>query len=115
MAGSIVRAVAYYRMSTDRQEASIGEQRDWAGGATAKESVQGVAEFQDDGIAGGEIRARGGLMDLLAYCEARADSDPVEAVVCWDADRLSRADSIRTAAVLDRLMSAGVTRLLSQE
>jgi DNA invertase Pin-like site-specific DNA recombinase len=54
-------------------------------------------------------------MELLAYCEARADSAPIGAMVVWDADRLSRADSIKTAAVLDRLISAGVSRLLTQD
>jgi DNA invertase Pin-like site-specific DNA recombinase len=115
MASEIVRAVAYYRMSTTQQDASIPEQREWAGRAAPQNGADIVAEFQDDGIAGSEIGRRGGLMDLLAYCEARAESDPIGAVLCWDADRLSRADSIRTAAVLDRLMTAGVTRLLTQE
>jgi hypothetical protein len=36
-------------------------------------------------------------------------------VVVWDPDRLSRADSISTAAVIDHLRTAGVSRLLTQE
>src|SRR5262249_25519296 len=39
--------------------------------------------------------------------------DPVECVVVWNPDRLSRADSIRTSAVLARLQDAGVGRLLT--
>jgi DNA invertase Pin-like site-specific DNA recombinase len=60
-------------------------------------------------------RATSGLAALLAYCEARAESDPPAAVVVWDGDRLSRADSIRTAVVLDRLITAGVSKLLTAD
>jgi DNA invertase Pin-like site-specific DNA recombinase len=106
-----VRAVAYYRMSTAKQEASIPEQREWACRAARTHGVELLAEFQDDGIAGDDIRRRTGLAPLLAWCAGH----DAEAVVVWDADRLSRADSIRTAAVLDTLMQAGVTRLLTHE
>jgi DNA invertase Pin-like site-specific DNA recombinase len=112
MAAGIVRAVAYYRMSTAQQEASIPEQRAWGERTAKANAVQVVAQFQDDAIAG-DVRERPGLADLLAYCEANAGE--VQAVVVWDGDRLSRADSIKTAVFLDRLISAGVTRLLTQE
>jgi hypothetical protein len=53
---------------------------------------------------------------MLAFIEEAAErGNPIAAVVCWDADRFSRASSIRTAAVIDRLMSAGVTRMLTAE
>jgi site-specific DNA recombinase len=109
-----VRAVAYYRMSTDRQEASVPQQREWARRAADAHGVAVVAEFQDDGVSGSEIDKRRGLAALLSYCE-RPPGAPVAAVVVWDPDRLSRADSIRTAAVVCRLVDAGVTRLLTQE
>jgi DNA invertase Pin-like site-specific DNA recombinase len=116
MAANSIPAVAYYRMSTAQQEASIPEQRDWAGRAAGAEGVALLAEFQDDGIAGSEISLRSGLAELLAFCESRAAEErPVAAVVVWDGDRLSRADSIKTAVVLDRLITAGVSRLLTQE
>jgi DNA invertase Pin-like site-specific DNA recombinase len=105
------RPVAYYRMSTAKQEASIPEQRDWAHRAAKTHGVELLAEFQDDGIAGSEIERRPGLAQMLAWC---ANHD-ASAVVCWDADRLSRANSIKTALVLDTLMRSGVTRLLTQE
>jgi DNA invertase Pin-like site-specific DNA recombinase len=90
MATRSIPAVAYYRMSTTSQEASVPEQRAWAERAARANGVELVKEFQDDGIPGSEIGRRSGLMDLLAYCEARADTAPVAAVVVWDADRLSR-------------------------
>jgi DNA invertase Pin-like site-specific DNA recombinase len=102
-------------MSTDRQEASIPEQKAWAQRAARTHGVEIVATFQDDGVAGSEIERRQGLTELLGYCESRAAKDPVTAVVVWDADRLSRADSFRTAGVINRLMDSGCTRLLTQE
>src|SRR5262249_21231756 len=106
------RAVAYYRMSTGKQEASIPEQREWAGQACPKQGVEVLTEFTDDGISGSEIDRRPGLMALLRYVEERGD---VEALVVWDLDRFSRASSIETAAVLHRLMGAGVTSILTPE
>jgi DNA invertase Pin-like site-specific DNA recombinase len=70
-----------------------------------------AAEFDDPGIPGSEIERRPGLAQLLAWCA----SHDAQAVVCWDADRLSRADSIKTSAVLNTLMQSGVTRILTHE
>jgi site-specific DNA recombinase len=108
------RAVAYYRMSTDAQEGSIPAQRDWARKAAPREGVRVVAEFEDPGVAGGEIEHRPGLQAMLEFCEQRfRHGEPVEAVLAWDPDRLSRASSIKTSAVLARLEESGVTRLLT--
>jgi DNA invertase Pin-like site-specific DNA recombinase len=109
-------AVAYYRMSTARQETSIAEQKEWAPRACRRHGVEVLKDFEDPGIAGSEIEQRPGLMALVSYCEERARAGrPVECVVCWDPDRFSRADSFRTAAVISRLMDAGVTRMLCNE
>src|SRR5262245_20282830 len=94
-----IRAVAYYRMSEDRQEASIPQQQQWAERACPKNGVELVRAFKDEGIAGDEIATRKGLQDLLAFCEQRHKTGrPVEAVVVWDSDRFSRANSFATAA-----------------
>src|SRR5262249_12563510 len=67
--------------------------------------------FEDPGIAGGEIEHRPGLQAMLEFCEQRFRlGDPVEAVLVWNPDRLSRADSISTSSVLGRLRDAGVNR-----
>jgi site-specific DNA recombinase len=97
-------------MSAAKQEASIPQQKEWAERAARANNVQLVAEFQDDGIPGSDME-RPGLARLLAWCAGH----DVEAIVCWDADRLSRADSIKTAAVLNILMQSGVTRILTHE
>src|SRR4051812_47186920 len=107
-----VRVVSYYRMSSDHQESSIPEQKEWSARAVRTQGLQLLAEFQDEGIPGSEMGdRRPGLMSLLAYVEAH----DVQAVVCWDADRFSRADSISTAVILDQLRRAGCSRLLTHE
>lgn len=111
-----IRAVAYYRFSDPKQDASIAQQSQWAEAAAPRHGVEIVRAFQDEGIPGDEILSRGGLQALLAFCEQRRQAGgPVRAVVCWDADRLSRADSFRTAGVICRLLDAGVTRMLTNE
>src|SRR5262245_38761371 len=104
------RSVAYYRMSTTRQEVSIPQQRAWAGRACKEHGLTLVREFDDPGIPGSDIEQRPGLQEMLRFCDDRARAGyPIDALVVWDMDRLSRASSIRTAVVLDQLMAAGVT------
>jgi DNA invertase Pin-like site-specific DNA recombinase len=111
---SQARAVAYYRTSTTRQEASIEEQRDWAHRVGPLRGVELVREFEDFGIPGDEVKHRPGLRALFRFCEEEADAGrPVEALVVWDRDRFSRADSITTNACIYRLMEAGVSRMLT--
>jgi DNA invertase Pin-like site-specific DNA recombinase len=103
-------------MSTHGQEASIPEQREWARKACQHERLDLVQEFADHGIPGSEIEGRTDLLRLIEFCEQRAAAKrPIHAVVVWDPDRFSRASSIRTAALLDRLMQAGVSRLLTAD
>jgi DNA invertase Pin-like site-specific DNA recombinase len=108
--------VLYLRMSSDRQEASIPQQIDWAHRTCKRERVEILREFRDEAIAGDEIARRPGLQALIAYCEERyRQGQPVGAVVTWNGDRFSRADSIRTAGMLCRLLDAGTTLMLDNE
>src|SRR5262245_54770868 len=107
--GALDHGAGYYRMSDPKQEASIPEQREWAHRAAPQHGIALRREFEDQGIPGDEIARRKGLQALLDYCERQFKAgDPVVTVVCWDSDRFSRANSFTTAAVLDRLMAAGV-------
>jgi DNA invertase Pin-like site-specific DNA recombinase len=113
---ALIRAVAYYRASTPKQEASIEEQREFARSSCPREKIQLVREFEDFGLAGDEIARRSGLQALFVFCEEQQRAGrPIAAIVLWDHDRLSRADSIKTAVCIDRLIEAGVTRAFSTE
>src|SRR5688572_7236089 len=102
-----VPAVAYYRASTSKQEASVPEQKEWAGRAAKAAGVRIVAGFEDDGVTGSEVERRHGPQKLLAWVRERFEAGRgVEALVAWDLDRLSRASSVRTAAVVAQLLDA---------
>jgi DNA invertase Pin-like site-specific DNA recombinase len=103
-------------MSTTKQEASIDQQKDWAGRAAAEHALDVAASFEDPGIPGDEIALRPGLQDMLAFCQAEYErGDPVEVLLTYDADRFSRADSLRTAALLCRFLDCGVSKLVTAE
>jgi site-specific DNA recombinase len=109
-------AVAYFRMSDIGQEASIPEQRGWATTVARKEKAAIVRTFEDPAIPGSEIERRPGLMEMVEFCEQRfKDGRPIAILIVWDLDRLSRASSIRTCAMLDRLQQAGISRILTAD
>jgi DNA invertase Pin-like site-specific DNA recombinase len=111
---SPIPAVFYARLSSGKQEASIPEQKEWARRAAKRHDVEILRSFEDPGIPGSEIEHRPGLMEMVKFCEKPPGRAP-QAIMVWDPDRLSRANSIRAAALLDRLMGAGVSRMLTQE
>jgi DNA invertase Pin-like site-specific DNA recombinase len=110
-----IPTVAYFRRSTTKQEASLEEQRHFVQAAAQKENLLILSEFEDD-IPGDEIARRQGLQNLFRFVEERfRQGQPVQVLALWDMDRLSRADSIKTAVIIDRLREAGVTSALTQE
>jgi DNA invertase Pin-like site-specific DNA recombinase len=99
-------------MSTTAQEASVPQQREWARPAARKEGYELAAEFADEGIPGSEVERRADLQALIEFFEKRhRQKRPVRGLFVWDMDRLSRASSIRTAAIIDRLTQAGLTHI----
>ena len=117
------RFVFYGRRSTkgkkkhdgrERQEASLPDQLAWARPECERRRYRIVKEFVDEGVRGGAIESRPGFVALVAFCEAEADAGrPVDGIVNWNGDRFSRANSFRTGGVIDRLMGAGVTLMLT--
>jgi DNA invertase Pin-like site-specific DNA recombinase len=107
-------AVAYYRMSTDAQDESIPQQQGVMRPRAKLHDIDVVREFQDEGISGGRMAKRDAFKEMLAFCQERhRQGQPVEAVVCWDTKRFSRASSIETNAYLWQFMQAGVFRLFT--
>jgi DNA invertase Pin-like site-specific DNA recombinase len=100
-------AVAYYRVSTEKQE-SLPTQRAWAARVTQRDGLGLVGEFDDEGISGGSFD-RPGLQSLIDFVEQRFYArDPVQSLVVLDLDRLSRRNSMDTSALLGGLSKHGL-------
>jgi DNA invertase Pin-like site-specific DNA recombinase len=109
-----LRGVAYYRMSSALQERSIDQQREWAQAAAPREGVEVLAEFQDAARSGTEATRRSGFQDMLKFCQERWKARrPVDALVLWNTDRFSRADSQETSWYIWEFRKAGVERMLT--
>src|SRR5262249_29954531 len=96
-------------------DTSVEDQGAWGRSAAAREGVELVRTFTDE-IPGDEIDTRPGLQAMLAYLERRAaQGDPIGAMVVWDMDRFSRANSLQTAGTLARVVESGLGRILTPE
>src|SRR5262245_11726128 len=86
----LIPAVAYLRRSTDKQEASIPDQRAAVTRYAAEHGYRIIAEYIDDGISGDATDKR------LDFQRMRIDtsSGKFQAVLCWDQDRFGRFDSL---------------------
>jgi hypothetical protein len=103
-------------MSSAPQEKSIAQQRAEMLPKCQLAGVEVVREFRDDAKSGGAMRKRDDFLAMVRYCCDRAGTaEAVQAVVCYDTSRFSRATSIKTARYIDELMEAGVYRLLTWE
>jgi site-specific DNA recombinase len=110
-----IPAFFYGRVSTADQT-SVPEQRDWARDLAPSEGCNLIGEFTDEGIPGAEIKYRQGLQDMLKAADNLFDlGNGPRVLFVWNLDRLSRADSLRTAGVLGQLLEAGVTRVRTSE
>jgi DNA invertase Pin-like site-specific DNA recombinase len=75
-----------------------------------------VKEFQDEGISGDGMKKRDAFKEMLAFCEAQArQGTPVQAIVCFDTSRFSRATSIETNHYIWLFQQAGVHRVFTYE
>lgn len=83
-----MKAVAYYRMSSDRQETSIADQRIAVTAYAQEHGYKIIREYADEGISGWKSgEQREAFRQLIEDASAKHD---FEAVLCWDQDRFSR-------------------------
>jgi DNA invertase Pin-like site-specific DNA recombinase len=107
------RAAGYGRASTDRQEESCPQQHDWAVGKARTMKFDLVAWEEDDGIPGDRLD-RPGLERIFAILERHQKAKrPITVLLTFDQDRLSRATSWATGAIMQRLTDLGVERLVT--
>ncbi len=83
-----IPVVLYLRMSSDKQECSIDDQRKALTEYCAKHGYRVVREYIDEGISGWKGKERLGFQQLIADAPKREFT----AVVCWDQSRFSRFD-----------------------
>jgi site-specific DNA recombinase len=99
-----VRAVAYYRMSDDRQENSIERQRSQVEPYAARHGYAVVRDYTDEGIAGDEERRRKAFLAMLDDAKRKR----FDVILCDDKDRFGRFDSITMGYYVKPLRDAGV-------
>ena len=107
IAESPVPAVAYLRRSTDRQEQSIGDQRNEITRFASEHGYDLIDEYVDDAISGTSADQRPAFQQMIA----EANSGRFKAVIVWNSDRFSRGDVTETEHYRYLLRKAGVTLL----
>jgi DNA invertase Pin-like site-specific DNA recombinase len=100
-----MRSVLYLRMSTDRQEASIAQQRDALVAFAAKQGHEIVGEYVDEGISGDATHKRKGFQAMIRD----AAGGGFDRILCWDQSRFGRFDSIEAGSWITPLRDAGVS------
>jgi DNA invertase Pin-like site-specific DNA recombinase len=99
------RAVAYYRMSDDKQENSIDRQKSQVIPYATRKDYEIVRDYIDEGIAGDEEAKRKAFMRMLADAQQLQD---FEVILCDDKDRFGRFDSITQGFYVKPLRDARV-------
>lgn len=100
----LIQAVAYYRMSDSKQEASIGDQRSAVTAWAAKHGYAIVREYLDEGISGDATHKRRGFLKMIAD----AERGEFKAIVVWNSDRFGRFDSIEAGRWIYPLRERGI-------
>jgi DNA invertase Pin-like site-specific DNA recombinase len=98
-------AAAYYRMSHDKQERSVGEQREAVRTYAAKHGYRIVREYTDEGISGDATEKRLQFRQMLQDAAERGN---FRVVLCWDQDRFGRFDPLEAGYWVKPLRDAGV-------
>jgi len=98
-------AVAYYRMSSDRQESSIEDQRKSVKIFAKQNGCKIIREYTDEGISGWKEKERVAFQQMMSDL-SKGD---FETILCWDQDRFSRSRTLKTATYFNQLQEAGVT------
>lgn len=101
----MMRTVLYLRMSTDRQEASIPQQREALVAFAEKKGHEIVGEYVDEGISGDATRKRKGFQAMIRD----AAGGGFDRILCFDQDRFGRFDMIEAGSWIAPLRDAGVS------
>ena len=102
----LIPAVCYYRMSSDKQETSIPEQREAVERYAADNGYRIVREYVDEGISGDKTSKRVEFQEMHHdACNGR----DFDVILCWDQDRFGRFNSLEAGYWIHPLMQSGIT------
>lgn len=101
-----IPAVGYLRRSTDKQEASIAEQRNAVQKYADEHGYRILRWYTDDGISGDATEKRHDFQKMVADASNRRD---FQAILCWDQDRFGRFSPHEASYWTFPLAKAGVT------
>ena len=108
----MIRAAIYARKSNEQSVSddakSVTRQRELARAFAEKQGWPVVAEFEDDGISGGEFLSRDGLNRLLVAC--RQKPRLVDVLIVMDESRLGR-EQIETAYLVKKITEEAGVRI----
>lgn len=102
---SPIPAVAYYRMSSDKQDKSIEEQRSEVRGYAEEHGYKIVREYVDESISGDATEKRVHFQRMMRDATTRRD---FEVILCWNQDRFGRFDIIEAGWWIKPVRDAGV-------
>jgi site-specific DNA recombinase len=100
-----MKVALYLRMSTDKQETSIPQQRAELERYAEKHGYEIVREYRDEGISGDATAKRKGFLRMIA----EAPTGDFDRILCWDQDRFGRFDMIEAGRWISPLRDARVT------
>ena len=101
----MVAAVAYYRMSTDKQDTSIADQTAEVEQLAKDRGYDIIRVYPDEGISGDDTKKRLQFRRMIRDAEEKGD---FEVILCWDQDRFGRFDSLEAGFWITPLREAGV-------
>jgi len=97
-------AVLYLRMSDDRQERSIADQRAELLAYATKHGYRILREYTDSGVSGDDTKRRAGFLRM----REDAQKGDFQVVLSWDQDRFGRFDPIEGGYWILPFRNAGV-------
>jgi len=95
----------YLRMSTDKQDTSIPQQRAALERYAERQGYAIVREYRDEGISGDATAKRKGFQKMIA----EAPGGDFDRILCFDQDRFGRFDMIEAGHWITPLREAGVS------